>query len=41
VIAGLSGHGFKYASALGELAKDLLVRRKSGYDLAPFRLGRF
>jgi len=41
VIAGLSGHGFKYASALGELAKDLLVQRKSGYDLSPFRLGRF
>ena len=41
VIAGLSGHGFKYASALGELAKDLLVQRKSGYDLSPFRLDRF
>ena len=41
VIAGLSGHGFKYASALGELAKDLLVKRKSGYDLSPFRLDRF
>jgi sarcosine oxidase len=41
VIAGLSGHGFKYASALGELAKDLVVRRKSGYDLSPFRLRRF
>lgn len=35
VIAGLSGHGFKYASALGELAKDLVVRQKSGYDLSP------
>jgi sarcosine oxidase len=41
VIAGLSGHGFKYASALGELAKDLLVQRKSEYDLSPFRLDRF
>ncbi len=41
VIAGLSGHGFKYASALGELAKDLVMQRKSGYDLSPFRLGRF
>ena len=41
VIAGLSGHGFKYASALGELAKDLLLQRKSGYDLSPFRLDRF
>jgi sarcosine oxidase len=41
VVAGLSGHGFKYASALGELAKDLVVRRKSEYDLSPFRLDRF
>jgi N-methyl-L-tryptophan oxidase len=41
VIAGLSGHGFKYASALGELAKDLVVERKSAYDLKPFRLERF
>ena len=41
VVAGLSGHGFKYASALGELAKDLVVHRKSGYDLSPFRLDRF
>jgi sarcosine oxidase len=41
VIAGLSGHGFKYASALGELAKDLVVHGKSAYDLSPFRLRRF
>ena len=41
VIAGLSGHGFKYASALGEVAKDLVTQRKTGYDLSPFRLGRF
>jgi sarcosine oxidase len=41
VIAGLSGHGFKYASALGELAKDLVVHGRSNYDLTPFRLDRF
>ena len=41
IIAGLSGHGFKYASALGELAKDLVVERKGGYDLFAFRLDRF
>jgi sarcosine oxidase len=41
IIAGLSGHGFKYASALGELAKDLVVQRKGGYDLFAFRLDRF
>jgi sarcosine oxidase len=41
VIAGLSGHGFKYSSALGELAKDLVVHGKSKYDLTAFRLDRF
>jgi sarcosine oxidase len=41
VIAGLSGHGFKYSSALGELAKDLVVHGKSNYDLTAFRLDRF
>ena len=41
VIAGLSGHGFKYASALGELAKDLVVHGKSNYDLTPFQVDRF
>jgi glycine/D-amino acid oxidase-like deaminating enzyme len=41
VIAGLSGHGFKYSSALGELAKDLVVYGKSNYDLTAFRLDRF
>ncbi|HEX4201751.1 MAG TPA: N-methyl-L-tryptophan oxidase [Chthoniobacterales bacterium] len=41
VIAGLSGHGFKYASGLGELAKDLVVYGKSKYDLTAFRLDRF
>ena len=41
VIAGLSGHGFKYASALGELAKDLVVHGKCNHDLTPFRLDRF
>jgi sarcosine oxidase len=41
VIAGLSGHGFKYASALGELVKDLVVGQKHTYDLSPFRVKRF
>ena len=39
VVAGLSGHGFKFTSALGELAADLVVNQSAK---APeiFRLGR-
>jgi sarcosine oxidase len=36
-----SGHGFKFASAIGELQADLLTDRPTRFDLSPFRLGRF
>jgi sarcosine oxidase len=36
-----SGHGFKFASAIGELQADLLTSGKSRFDLHPFRLGRW
>ena len=36
-----SGHGFKFASAIGELQADMLTDRPLRFDLAPFRLGRF
>ncbi len=36
-----SGHGFKFASAIGELQADLLIDGKTKFDLAPFRIGRF
>ena len=35
-----SGHGFKFASALGEVLADLATRRKPRFDLEPFRLAR-
>jgi sarcosine oxidase len=35
-----SGHGFKFASAIGELQADLLIDRKTTFDLSPFRVGR-
>ncbi len=41
ILGGFSGHGFKYASAVGEIAKDLVVNRKSRFDLSPFKLSRF
>lgn len=36
-----SGHGFKFASAIGELHADLLTEGASRFDLSPFRLDRF
>src|SRR6266550_2088525 len=36
-----SGHGFKFASAIGELQADLLTTGKSRFDLSPFRLDRW
>jgi sarcosine oxidase len=41
VIGGFSGHGFKYASAIGEVACDLVRKGESSFDLTPFRAGRF
>jgi len=36
-----SGHGFKFASAIGELQADLLTKGKTDFDLSPFRIGRW
>jgi sarcosine oxidase len=36
-----SGHGFKFASAIGEVHADLITARSSRFDLAPFALSRF
>ncbi|MEO8579322.1 MAG: N-methyl-L-tryptophan oxidase [Gemmatimonadales bacterium] len=36
-----SGHGFKFASAIGELQADLVIAGKSRFDLSPFRLDRW
>jgi sarcosine oxidase len=36
-----SGHGFKFASAIGELQAQLLTEGSCRFDLAPFRLARF
>jgi sarcosine oxidase len=36
-----SGHGFKFASAIGELQADLLTTGKSRFDLSPFRIKRW
>lgn len=36
-----SGHGFKFASAVGEALADLALDGKSALDLSLFRLERF
>jgi sarcosine oxidase len=36
-----SGHGFKFASVIGEVQADLLTSGKSSFDLSPFRIDRF
>ncbi|HEY8852488.1 MAG TPA: N-methyl-L-tryptophan oxidase [Gemmatimonadaceae bacterium] len=41
VSSACSGHGFKFASALGEVHADLLITGRSTFDLAPFRLDRW
>jgi glycine/D-amino acid oxidase-like deaminating enzyme len=41
LVSPCSGHGFKFASAIGEIAADLATRGASDFDLAPFRLSRF
>nr|WP_318382063.1 N-methyl-L-tryptophan oxidase [uncultured Enterobacter sp.] len=41
LITGLSGHGFKFAPVLGEIAVQFAQGAASGFDLTPFALGRF
>jgi sarcosine oxidase len=36
-----SGHGFKFASAIGEIQADLLTKGKTEFDLSPFRIDRW
>jgi sarcosine oxidase len=41
VMAGFSGHGFKFASALAGVAADLLLDLEPAFDPSPFRIRRF
>ena len=36
-----SGHGFKFASAIGEILADLSTGTRTPFDLSPFALARF
>lgn len=39
--AGFSGHGFKFASVIGEILADITIDGKTDYDTELFRLDRF
>ncbi|TQI80203.1 N-methyl-L-tryptophan oxidase [Serratia fonticola] len=41
VITGLSGHGFKFSSVLGEIAALFAQDKSSSLDITPFHLQRF
>jgi glycine/D-amino acid oxidase-like deaminating enzyme len=41
VVSPCSGHGFKFASAIGEIAAQLVTEGRSWLDLSPFALRRF
>lgn len=41
VVSPCSGHGFKFASAIGEIAALLVTGDRSWLDLSPFSLARF
>lgn len=41
VASPCSGHGFKFASVMGEILADLATRGSTRHDLSLFRLGRF
>jgi sarcosine oxidase len=41
VVSACSGHGFKFAPAIGEIAADLATRGATDCDIARFRIDRF
>jgi len=41
ISSACSGHGFKFASAIGELQADLLTTGRARFDVSPFRIDRW
>ena len=41
VASPCSGHGFKFASVIGEILADLATGGQTGHDISLFRLARF
>jgi len=40
IVSPCSGHGFKFASVVGEIVADLAIEGKSQFDLSPFAIDR-
>lgn len=40
IVSPCSGHGFKFASAIGEISAELITEGRSAFDMTPFRLAR-
>ena len=40
IVSACSGHGFKFASVIGEIAADLATRQSARFDIAPFSAQR-
>jgi monomeric sarcosine oxidase len=41
IVAGLSGHGFKFTSVLGQIASELAIEGRCGLDIDFLSIGRF
>lgn len=41
VVTGLSGHGFKFSSVIGQIVARRSIGLPDEFDLSPFQLGRF
>ena len=41
IVSACSGHGFKFASVVGEVAADVATHQKPAFDLSPFSVARF
>ena len=41
IAAGFSGHGYKFASVVGEVLADLAERGTTDHDISRFAIGRF
>jgi sarcosine oxidase len=41
IVSPCSGHGFKFASVVGEIVSELAVDGKTNHDISMFKIGRF
>ena len=41
IVTGFSGHGFKFAPAIGRIGADLLISGSTSFNIERFRLARF